>query len=98
MKEVSDMFRKFLRTAGMMLISNAVLFTPMIAFADGEGTFGAVVGFPVGAFFTGSVLVSMSRTKHKATKADHYVKGKLDLHDKKDVYLRTETSKRKINK
>ena len=91
------MFHKFLRTAGFMLISNAALFTPMIAFAeDGDGTIGAVVGFPVGAVLTGSILVSMSRTKYKATKADNYIKGKLDLHDKRDVYLRTETSKRKV--
>ncbi|WP_139182222.1 hypothetical protein [Ruminococcus sp. YE71] len=85
-----------LRTAGLMLISNAVVFTPLIASADGDSTVGAVVGFPLGAFITGSVLVSMSRTKHKATKADHYVKGKLDLHDSRDNYLRTSTSKTKI--
>ena len=82
-----------------MLISNAALFTPLTAFADsGDGSSGAIIGFPIGAVITGSILVSMSRTKHKATKADNYIKGKLDLHDSRDIYLRTETSRRKIEK
>lgn len=91
------MFRKILRQAGFMLIANSALFTPLIASADsGDSTY-AVIGFPAGAVITGLVLVSMSKTKSKATKADKYVKGTLELHDRADVYVKTETTKTKVN-
>ena len=90
------MFKKAIGELGYMLIANSLLFTPVIAAAeDGDSTAGAVIGFPLGAVITGMVLVSMSRTKTKATKADKYVKGELKLSDREDNYLRTETSKRK---
>ncbi len=90
------MFRKILRGAGFMLIAGSTMFTPIIASADGDATMGAVVGFPAGAIVTGFILVSMSSNKSKATKADKYVKGKLDLDKKEDVFLRTETHKEKV--
>lgn len=96
-KEVDLMIRKLLRQAGFMLISYGTLFTPVLAYADdGNSTLGAVVGFPAGAIITGAVLVSMSHTKTKATKANKYVKGQLDLHLKEDEYLRTEKTSRKL--
>jgi hypothetical protein len=84
------MFKKLIRELGFVLISNSLLFTPMIAAADDGSTTGAVVGFPAGALITGVFLVSMSRTKNKATKAKDYVKGKLTLHEKHDEYIKTE--------
>jgi hypothetical protein len=98
-QEESGLFRKFIRELGFALISYGTMFSPLIAFADdGDTTLGVIVGFPVGAVITGTVLVSMSRTKAKATKADKYIESKLDLHDSKDVYIRTETSKVKVGK
>lgn len=95
--EVSALFRKILREIGFMLIANAAMFTPVIAAADeGNPTLGAIIGAPIGAVVTGTVLVSMSKQKRKATKADKYIDGKLALHEQKDTYLRTSTSKTKI--
>lgn len=93
-----SLFKKILRELGFMLIANSAFFMPLIASADnsGDGTMGTVIFAPIGGIVTGSILVSMSRTKHKATKADKYIDGKLDLHDKRDNYLRTSTSKTKI--
>lgn len=91
------MFRKIIREIGFMLIANAAFFTPLIAAAeDGSPVLGAVIGAPVGGILTGTILVSMSKQKRKATKADKYVKGKLDLHDRKDAYIRTSTKKTQI--
>lgn len=92
------MFRKIIRELGFALISYGTLFSPILASADdGNAALAAVIGFPVGAVVTGAVLVSMSHTKIKATKADKYTKGSLILHDRSDVYVRTDTSKTKIN-
>ena len=49
-----------------------------------------------GGLITGFVLVSMSRTKQKATKADKYIKSNLKLNGRNDTYLRTTTDKTKI--
>ena len=49
-----------------------------------------------GGLITGFVLVSMSRTKQKATKADKYIKSNLKLTGRNDTYLRTTTDKTKI--
>lgn len=38
-------------------------------------------------------LISMSRTKMKATKADKYISSKLILNEKSDVYTHTTTTK-----
>lgn len=91
------MFRKIIREIGFMLIANAAFFTPLIAAADdGNPVLGAVIGAPIGGIVTGTILVSMSKQKRKATKADKYIKGKLELHDKRDAYIRTSTTKTKI--
>ena len=50
----------------------------------------------LGGLITGFVLVSMSRTKQKATKADKYIKSNLKLTGRNDTYLRTTTDKTKI--
>ncbi|MBQ1538669.1 MAG: hypothetical protein IIZ73_10205 [Ruminococcus sp.] len=92
------MLKRILRDLGFMLITGSAMFTPIMAAADdGDSTMGAVVGFPVGAVVTGFILVSMSSNKSKATKADKYVEGDLDLKSKEDVFLRTETHKEKVN-
>ena len=92
------MFRKIIRELGFMLLTCSTMVTPMMAYADdGDSTAGAVIGFPVGAVVTGFILVSMSSNKSKATKADKYVKSKLELDKKNDTFLRTETRKEKIN-
>lgn len=91
------MFRKFIRELGFMLIAGSTMFTPLAAYAEGDGTGGAVIGFPIGAVVTGLILVSMSSNKSKATKADKYVDGKLDLEFKEDTFLRTETKKEKVD-
>ena len=44
----------------------------------------------------GFALISMSRTKQKATKADKYIKSNLKLTGRNDTYLRTTTDKTKI--
>lgn len=93
------MVRKLIRELGFMLISYGTLFMPVVASAeDGSTAVGVAVGFPAGAVITGVVLVSMSRTKVKATKADEYEKGDLTLHDRTDVYVRTDTTKVRVNK
>lgn len=92
------MLKRIMRDVGFMLITGSTMFTPILASADGDSTGGAVIGFPVGAVVTGFILVSMSSNKSKATKADKYVDGKLDLRNKEDVFLRTETHKEKIDK
>ncbi len=92
------MLKRILRDVGFMLITGSTMFTPILAAADdGDSTMGAIVGFPVGAVLTGFILVSMSSNKSKATKADKYVEGNLDLENKEDVFLRTETHKEKDN-
>lgn len=90
-------FKKIIREIGFMLIANSVLFTPLIASADGDGAMGAVIGAPVGGVLTGVLLVGMSKQKNKATKADKYKKNSLMLHNSHDEFLRTETNKRKLN-
>lgn len=93
------MIKKIMRELGLAMISYGTLFTPILASADdGSAGMGVAIGFPAGAVITGVILVSMSRTKVKADKADNYVKGDLKLHAQDDVYLRTETSKEKIDK
>jgi GH24 family phage-related lysozyme (muramidase) len=88
-----------LRKTGFALISYGMLFAPVVAYADEvNGAVSVGIGFPVGAVATGAVLVSMSRTKNKATKADKYTKGKLELHDRSDRYIKTDTSKVKVGK
>lgn len=91
------MLRKIIREIGFMLIANACLFTPIIAAAEeGNPVLGAIIGAPIGGIVTGTVLVSMSKQKRKATRAEKYIQGNLDLHEKSDTYIRTSTSKTKI--
>ena len=82
---------------GFMLIANSVLFTPIVAHAEGNGAIGAVVGGALGGLITGGVLVSMSRTKITATRAEKYVDGDLELHRQDDQFIRTTTERKKVN-
>lgn len=82
---------------GFMLIANSVLFTPIVAHAEGSGGFGAVVGGALGGIITGSILVSMSKTKFTATKAEKYVDGELELKNQSDQFLKTTTERHKVN-
>ena len=92
------MVRKFLRTLGFAVISMSTVLTPTVAYADdSNAVVGAVIGAPLVGIITGSVLVSMSRTKHKATKADKYINSDLDMKRQYDNYVRTTTDKRKIS-
>lgn len=94
------MFRKFLRISGFALISMSTFFQPMMAYAASDssnGVIGGAIGAILGGLITGSVLVSMSRTKHHASKADKYVNSDLELMRQYDNYVKTTTSKRKIN-
>ena len=92
------MFRKVLRTAGFALISMNTVLGPTVAFADNsDSVVGACIGAPIAGIITGAVLVSMSRTKHHATKADKYINSDLDMMRQYDNYLRTTTDKRKIS-
>ena len=90
------MFRKIIEKIGFMLIANSVLFTPIIASADGNGALGFVCGAGIVGFVTGAVLVSMSKTKIKATKADKYIDGLLELKNKEDTFVNTTTERRKV--
>ncbi len=92
-----SIIKKLMRESGLALISYSFLFSPILASAEGINTGAVVLGFPVGAVVTGVVLVSMSKTKTKATKADKYVRGRLQVHQANDDYIRTETSRVKIN-
>ncbi len=55
----------------------------------------------IGCFFIGLAvavviglsLVSQSRTKHKATKAEKYLQAKIDITERSDVYSHTTTKK-----
>lgn len=55
----------------------------------------------VGCFFIGLAvavmialsLISQSRTKHKATKAENYLQAKIDITERSDVYSHTTTKK-----
>ncbi|MCD8096334.1 MAG: hypothetical protein LUE12_09470 [Ruminococcus sp.] len=85
------------RQLGFMLISYSIMFQPMYACADDDTSIGVVLGFPVGALVTGFILVNMSRTKSKATKAEKYIKGQLELNEKGDQFLRKEMHKIRIN-
>ncbi len=93
------MYNKILRTLGFATISISTFFQPVTAYADSgssNGAVGGVIGALLGGLITGAVLVSMSRTKHHATKADKYVNSDLDLMRQYDNYVRTTTDKRKI--
>lgn len=94
------MIRKFIRSLGFAIISCSTFFTPLIAGAEGASTSemvsgGFMLAIP-GGLITGIVLVSMSRKKSKATRAEQYIKSKLQLNGQNDAYLRTTTSKTKI--
>ena len=91
------MIRKIMEKVGFMLIANSLLFTPIVAYADGNGVVGAVVGGALGGVVTGAVLVSMSKTKITATRAEKYVDGQLELKNQSDQYLRTTTDRHKVN-
>ena len=91
------MLKKLYRTLGFALISCNLFFTPVIAYADSSVSVGTNMCFAIpGGLITGFVLVSMSRTKQKATKADKYIKSNLKLTGRNDTYLRTTTDKTKI--
>ena len=96
LQAMTDIIRKIIEKAGFMLIANSLLFTPIVASADGNGAVGAVVGAGLGGLITGGVLVSMSKTKHTASRAEKYVEGNLELDGKQDVFERTTTERRKI--
>jgi len=67
------MLKKLYRTLGFALISCNLFFTPVMAYADSSVSVGTNMCFAIpGGLITGFVLVSMSRTKQKATKADKY--------------------------
>lgn len=73
------------------------VFTPVMAYADSSVSVGTNMCFAIpGGLITGFVLVSMSRTKQKASKADKYIKSNLKLTGRNDTYLRTTTDKTKI--
>ena len=91
------MVRKIMEKVGFMLIANSVLFTPIIAHAEGNGVIGAVVGGGLGGLITGGVLVSMSKTKITATRAEKYVDGDLELKRQGDQFLRTTTDRKKVS-
>lgn len=99
MKVDEEMFSRITRHLGCSLVSYAALFMPIIASAaDGSKTVGCgIAGFFIGALGTGFILVSMSSNKRKADKADHYIKGRLELFQKEDVYSHTNKTSRKIN-
>lgn len=91
------MLRGFVRRLGFAIISVSTMYTPLLAYADDGNPFmGAVLGVPIGAVATGVILVSMSSNKSKATKAAKYVKGELQLKEREDIFLRTETTKEKV--
>lgn len=94
------MIRKLIRSLGFAIISCSTLLTPVIAGAEsatsGEMVSGGFMFSIPGGLITGIVLVSMSRKKHKATRAEQYIKSKLQLNGRSDTYLRTTTSKTKI--
>lgn len=94
------MIRKFIRSLGFAFISCSTFFTPIIAGAEsattGEMVSGGFIFAVPGGLITGLVLVSMSREKSKATRAEQYMKSKLQLKGRNDTYLRTTTSKTKI--
>lgn len=96
------MLQKFYRTLGFALISLNTFCTPIMAYADSEGgdikVGSGFICAIIGALITGCVLVSKSRQKNKATKADKYIKTNLKLHDRRDIYIRTTTDKVKLNK
>ncbi|MCD8327724.1 MAG: hypothetical protein LUC25_01355 [Ruminococcus sp.] len=58
--------------------------------------FAAVVGGIIVALIVASTLVSMSRTKHKSTQADHYISSPVTISGKQDRFIRRET--RRIDK
>ena len=91
------MIRKIIEKIGFMLIANSVLFTPIVAHADGAGGVGIVVGGAIGGIVVGSTLVSMSKTKITATKAEKYVEGQLELKRKQDQFVTTKTERHKVN-
>lgn len=69
-----------------------------LAASSGDGvliTFGGSIGLIV---IIAGVLLSMSRTKIKATKADNYVKSSIKLTAKNDQYTHTTTSKVRVSK
>lgn len=87
------MFRKFIGSVGMFLIANAACYMPLIASAESsDTTTGVIVGFPVGALVTGTWLVSLSRTKKKATKAKEFSDAVVKLEKRTDVYDHKTTS------
>ena len=91
------MLKKLYRTLGFALIACNLFFTPVMAYADSSVSVGTNMCFAIpGGLITGFVLVSMSRTKQKATKADKYIKSNLKLNGRNDTYLRTTTDKTKI--
>lgn len=49
-------------------------------------------------FAVGWGLVSQSRTKNKATKANEYIEGMLDLYAQNDTYLRKTKTSRDLDK
>ena len=95
-------FQRILRSIGFMLISNSLMFTQIVAGAENGSSSGGsvgvgIVGALIGGGITAFILISKSRTKSKATKADEYKAGNLIIHAQSDDYLRTETTKVKIN-
>lgn len=75
---------------GVLLM--AAFLTCPAAFADDGGAGGLILAGLVGALIVGiitaSVLVSMSRTKHKATAADHYVSSDVKVSKKTDRFIK----------
>ena len=85
------MLKKLYRTLGFALISCNLFFTPVMAYADSRVSVGTNMCFAIPGG-----LITMSRTKQKATKADKYIKSNLKLTGRNDTYLRTTTDKTKI--
>jgi hypothetical protein len=97
-KEVVLLVEKIIRKVGFGLISYGTFFAPVVAHADEVNSAASIgIGFPLGAIVTGVVLVSMSRTKNKATKADKYTNGSLEIHSRTDDYIKTDTTRVKVN-
>ncbi len=88
------MFRKLIGSAGMFLLANAACYMPLIASAqsDTDQTVGIIAGFPIGAIATGAWLVSLSRTKKKATKAKEFSDANIMLEKRTDVFDHKTTS------
>lgn len=109
MKTVRNIFNKVVLTVGMLMmctpLTTVVASAKSTSSSSSGSTFTGIVygliGAIIGAILVLGVVISMSRTKKKATEANDYIKanqgGNAEITGKSDRLIRTYTESRNKN-